>query len=113
MSQGAIVVTTAEQLTEIVRAAVQAALRDRPVADEYIDKHTAHTVGLSASGFVGHCRAGRFAVELRGRRYVARRADVLAWLAASQRPKAASAEPAANPIEAALQSGRLALVRRT
>ena len=112
-----IVVLTLEQVTELVLKAV--AMQARPAVDEiYLDKHSAHTVGLSASGFVAHCRAGHFAVETRGRRYVARKADVLSYLAAPQKPKAKAETPvvepaAANPIEAALANGRLALVKRT
>jgi hypothetical protein len=117
---GALVVMTAEQVEALVTKAVAAALKDRPVADDYIDKHSAHTVGLSASGFVAHCRAEHFPVETRGRRYVAKRSDVLAHLAAPTKPKtktkaeAPVVEPAAaNPIDAALANGRLTLVKRS
>ena len=102
-----------DELEALLVKVVAGALQARPAADEYISKHQAHELGLSASGFVALCRAGRFPVESRGRKYVAKRSDVLAYMAASQRPKAAPVESTpADPIEAALATGRLSLVKR-
>jgi hypothetical protein len=93
-------------LAERVASRVQ-----RPPADDYVD---ARSSGLGARVFRRAARAGGFPVFLVGRKWVARRQDVSAYIERQRVDFAQAAELAgADPFDRAVASGKLRVVGRT
>jgi hypothetical protein len=69
----------AEEIAEAVVARLRAAL-PTTTAPEYVDQGTC---GFDARTFMRAARAGEFPAAKKGRRWIARKADIDAWLLSS------------------------------
>jgi len=114
-----VVVVALDELQRMIADAVRAATPQPASADEWVD---ARTSGLGPAAFRRLAREGAFPASKRGRAYVARRADVDAYLERQrvapprEPPPPAPPRPPAgalfDPIAAALAEGRLRLVKK-
>jgi excisionase family DNA binding protein len=114
-----VVVVEVAELERIIVEAVRAATVQPSSGDDWVD---ARTSGLGRRTFRRLVREGAFPASKRGKAYVARRADVDAYLerqriAPTRAPSATEPSPPPNgapldPIAAALAEGRLRIVRK-
>jgi hypothetical protein len=116
-----VVVVELEQLQRLIAEAVRIATAQPSNANEWVD---ARTSGLGPRTFRRLAREGAFPASKRGKAYVARRADVDAYLdrqriAPKRAPSPPEPSPAPppdgapfDPIAAALAEGRLRIVRK-
>ena len=90
-----------------VLEALAALAAESPTGDppEYVD---AAAMGLDVNTFRKAAKAGEFDVFLVGRKWVARRADVRAYI---ERQRIVPGQSGSNPIDQLLGSGRLKVVR--
>ena len=119
MADVRLVVVDIDELQRLITDAVRAASPARSVADEWVD---ARTSGLGRRTFLRLAREGAFPASKRGKTYVARRADVDAYVERQRialSPSPSSPEPPRppagalfDPIAAALAEGRLRLVKK-
>ena len=116
MADVRVVVVEVDELRRLIVEAVRFAGSERPAADEWVD---ARTSGLGRRRFLRLAREGAFPVSKRGRAYVARRADVDAYLE-RQRLELSAPPPSSppppgspDPIAAALAAGRLRIVKKS
>lgn len=80
-----------EALADLVAERVAERLRPSPAqAVEFIDQHTC---GFDRRTYVRAARAGEFPASKVGRRWIAKRSDVSAWLEARRQPATVSADP--------------------
>lgn len=113
MADVRVVIVEREELERLIVDAVRAAVASRGSGDEWVD---AKTSGLGRRLFLRLARQGAFPVCKRGRAYVARRADVDAYLECQriqpQPPDPPEPPPpgGTDPIAAALAAGRLRVV---
>lgn len=125
-----LVVVNAEELRHLIKEAVTDALLNGSAPDEWVD---AHSSGLGRRTFLRLAREGAFPVSKVGKRHVARRADVAAYVErqrvqeqggrrnTSRRPTAQRArtltdnEPSSpevdDPVARALAQGRLRVLK--
>lgn len=90
-------------LADAVAARVQ-----RPAADDYVD---ARGSGLGVRTFRRVAREGGFPVFQVGKKWVARRRDVGAWIESQRVDFDRAAPAAADPFDRALADGRLRRVK--
>lgn len=117
MADVRLVVIDIDELRRMIEHAVGSASSARSAAEDWVD---ARTSGLGRRTFLRLVREGAFPAARRGKAYVARRADVDAYVerqritppAASSPPQPPLAGAAFDPIAAALAEGRLRLVRK-
>ena len=117
MTEVTLVVIPANELRRLIADAVHSALVGQSANSEWVD---AHNSGLGYRVFLRLARNGALPVSKLGKKYVARRGDVDAYIE-GQRIKPASAPlsraptaslPAYDPIAAALAQGRLRIVKK-
>jgi len=114
-----LVVIDVDELQRMIVDAVRAASSARAAADDWVDGRTS---GLGCRAFLRLVREGAFSAAKRGKTYVARRADVDAYVERQRiTPPPALSPPQTppslggasfDPIAAALAEGRLRLVKK-
>lgn len=119
MADVRVVVIESDELVRLIAAAIRSAIASQASGDEWVD---ARTSGLGRRLFLRLAREGAFPVSKRGRAYVARRADVDAYIERQRvQPQPKPPEPPPpeppspgghDPIAAALAAGRLRVVRK-
>jgi hypothetical protein len=119
MSDVRVVVIELGELQRMIAEAVRAATSQSASAGEWVD---ARTSGLGHRTFLRLVREGAFPASKRGKAYVARRADVDAYVERQRIVPAPAASPSAplrppdgasfDPIAAALAEGRLRIVKK-
>jgi len=116
MADVRVVVIDVDELQRLIVDAVQAATSGRGGTDEWVD---ARSSGLGRRLFLRLAREGAFPASKRGKAYIARRADVDAYLerqrlepAPVPSPPPPTYGPAHDPIAAALAQGRLRIVKK-
>ena len=119
MTDVRVVVVELEELRRIIVEAVRGAASQTASSEDWVD---ARTSGLGPRTFRRLAREGAFPASKRGKAYVARRADVDAYLERQRiapLPAPPPSEPTPpllatpfDPIAAALAEGRLRLVKK-
>ena len=116
MTDVRLVVVDLEVLQRMIMDAVRVATSERAGVDEWVD---ARTSGLGRRAFLRLAREGAFPTSRRGKSFVARRADVDAYIekqrvepSALPSPPQPLNGPTVDPIAAALAEGRLRLVKK-
>jgi hypothetical protein len=112
-----VVIIERDELLRLIADAIRSAGAASPTGDEWVD---ARSSGLGRRLFLRLAREGAFPVSKRGKAYVARRADVDAYLERQRvrpAPPPSSAEPQPlatdDPIARALAAGRLRIVKNS
>lgn len=118
MADVRVVVVERDELERLIDAAVRSAMSSKASGDEWVD---ARSSGLGWRLFLRLARQGAFPVSKRGKAYVARRADIDAYIESQRvKPQPPSPQPPApapppgshDPIAEALAAGRLRVVKR-
>jgi hypothetical protein len=127
MADVRVIVVERDELVRLLADAVRSAIASHASRDEWVD---ARTSGLGRRLFLRLAHQGAFPVSKRGKTYVARRSDVDVYLERQRvQPEATPCEPAVvpstpsqpsapsvtndDPIERALASGRLRVLKKT
>lgn len=128
-----LVVVDAEELRRMIKEAVADALLTGPAADEWVD---ARSSGLGRRTFLRLARDGSIPVSKIGKRYVARRADVVTYVEQQRLRERSAARPSGSspsrksrartpteretlpadvddPVARALAQGRLRILKRS
>lgn len=114
MADVRVVVIELDELVCLIRDTVREAMASNASGNEWVD---AKTSGLGYRLFLRLAREGAFPVSKRGKAFVARRADVDAYLEGQRiQPAPPKPEPSLprghDPIAAALAAGRLRVVKK-
>lgn len=116
MTEVRVIVVERDELLRLIAEAVRSASELQSTRAEWVD---ARSSGLGRRLFLRLARQGAFPVSKRGKAYVARRADVDAYLE-QQRVRPSSLPPppepqpppSEDPIARALAAGRLRVVKK-